>query len=240
MKKIKENLKLIIGIFIGVVISSTTLVYAASYLSRDILFTSTNPNWKAENVETALNDLYTISTVEYSMPTGTVISYMGKSAPAGYLTCDGTVYNISDYQALADHIKTQFGSSNYFGGDGKTTFAVPDLRGEFLRGTGTNSHANQGSGANVGEHQDATVMPFMSFNNNVGGMDGMSLTVEDSSFAQGYNRAFKNPDFLIDVANIGTRRNFYFKYDSSWLDDVAITYQTTRPTNTSVLYVIKF
>ena len=26
-------------------------------------------------------------------------------------------------------------SANYFGGDGETTFSVPDLRGEFLRGS---------------------------------------------------------------------------------------------------------
>ena len=39
-------------------------------------------------------------------------------------------------------------------GDGVTTFKVPNLLGEFLRGTGTNSYTNQGSGANVGVHQD--------------------------------------------------------------------------------------
>lgn len=65
-------------------------------------------------------------------PVGTIISYMGKTAPTGYLICDGTVKNVSEYPALAQHIKTQFGSSNYFGGDGTTTFAVPDLRGRFL------------------------------------------------------------------------------------------------------------
>ena len=75
-------------------------------------------------------------------PIGTIISYMGNNPPKDYLSCDGTVYNISDYQALADFINTEFGSYDFFGGDGTTTFAVPDLRGEFLRGTGTNSHTN--------------------------------------------------------------------------------------------------
>ena len=81
---------------------------------------------------------------------------MGNNTPDYFLSCDGTVYNISDYPYLAEHFKTEFGSYNYFGGNGTTTFAVPDLRGEFLRGTGTNSHASQGSGESVGIHQDGT------------------------------------------------------------------------------------
>ena len=92
-------------------------------------------------------------------PIGTVIAVMGKSAPANYLVCDGSVYNILDYQDLANYFETQFEAKNFFGGDGETTFAVPDLRGEFLRGAGTNSHNNQGSGDNVGVHQDGTQLP---------------------------------------------------------------------------------
>jgi len=59
-------------------------------------------------------------------PIGTINPYMGTVAPIGWLACDGTVYNISDYSDLATHIASQFGSTNFFGGDGTTTFAVPD------------------------------------------------------------------------------------------------------------------
>ena len=61
-------------------------------------------------------------------PVGTIISFMGTIAPEGFLTCDGAVLNITDYPKLASHFETQFGSKNHFGGDGETTFAVPDLR----------------------------------------------------------------------------------------------------------------
>ena len=94
-------------------------------------------------------------------PVGTIISVMGVNAPANYLKCDGTVYNISDYPELATYFYLQFGSKNKFGGNGTTTFAVPDLRGEFLRGTGTNSHSGNGNGAAVGAHQNATYIPFL-------------------------------------------------------------------------------
>ena len=69
-------------------------------------------------------------------PVGNIISFMGTIAPSGYLICDGAEVNIADYPNLANHFETQFGSKNYFGGNGTTTFAVPDLRNEFLRGHG--------------------------------------------------------------------------------------------------------
>jgi len=50
---------------------------------------------------------------------------MGTSAPAHYLTCDGTEYNIADYPDLVKHLIDNYGVANYFGGDGETTFAVP-------------------------------------------------------------------------------------------------------------------
>lgn len=60
-------------------------------------------------------------------PIGTIIPYMGKTAPADYLACDGAEYNITDYPDLSSFITTQFGSVNYFGGDGTKTFAVPNV-----------------------------------------------------------------------------------------------------------------
>lgn len=60
-------------------------------------------------------------------PIGTIISYIGTAAPKDYLVCDGAEYNIADYSELARFFRSQFGASNYFGGDGTTTFAVPNI-----------------------------------------------------------------------------------------------------------------
>lgn len=60
-------------------------------------------------------------------PIGTIIPYMGKTAPEDYLACDGAEYSITDYPDLSSFITTQFGSVNFFGGDGTKTFAVPNL-----------------------------------------------------------------------------------------------------------------
>lgn len=65
---------------------------------------------------------------------GTVISFAGSTSPTGYLTCDGSAISRSTYASLFAAIGTTWGSGN-----GTTTFNVPDLRGYFLRGSGTSS-----------------------------------------------------------------------------------------------------
>lgn len=67
-------------------------------------------------------------------PAGKVIQYAGTSAPTGYIACDGSAISRSTYSALFSAISTTWGSGN-----GTTTFNVPDLRGAFLRGSGTSS-----------------------------------------------------------------------------------------------------
>ena len=165
-------------------------------------------------------------------PTGTVISYMGNNVPSGYLSCDGTVYNISEYQALANQIKNEFGSYNYYGGDGTTTFAVPDLRGEFLRGTGTATR-NVGSGANVGVHQDPTYH-FNLYKN---------ATSNLLAFYGPETSGILNRDKLYNInedgSNNGTTSGHRF-YGESYTSLLSAMYYSSRPTNTSVLYCIKY
>ena len=81
------------------------------------------------------NNITSIIGDEENMPIGTIISFMDTKAPFGYLACNGSVINIADHKKLADFFTDQFGSSNYFGGDGQVTFALPDLNNRFLKGS---------------------------------------------------------------------------------------------------------
>jgi microcystin-dependent protein len=56
-------------------------------------------------------------------PVGSVTAYALATPPAGWLLCDGTVHNISSYPALGA------GLGSTYGGNGTTTFAVPNLKG---------------------------------------------------------------------------------------------------------------
>lgn len=68
------------------------------------------------------------------VPTGSITSFLGTTAPDGWVLMNGTLYQIADYPNLANFIEQQFGTKNHFGGDGETTFAVPDLSGRFVLG----------------------------------------------------------------------------------------------------------
>ena len=193
-------------------------------------------------IVTEIGKTVTIDPVEYvdstkgieDTPVGHIIPYMGNNAPKHYLICDGGEYNIVDYPYLAQHFTDEFGSVNYFGGDGTTTFAVPDLRGEFLRGTGTNSHANQGSGATVGEHQDGTDIPVIAqyINNGTACLYTPGRKTDryphkmDSVPVEGYT-GFNS--VRLERAEQGNNTT-----------DIRRETITTRPTNTSVLYCIKY
>jgi microcystin-dependent protein len=67
--------------------------------------------------------------VDLGVPTGTVIYFASSTAPAGFLKANGALVSRTTYAALFAAIGTTFGA-----GDGSTTFALPDLRGEFVRG----------------------------------------------------------------------------------------------------------
>ena len=162
-------------------------------------------------------------------PVGHIISFMGKTAPKHYLICDGKIYNISDYPKLAEFIEKEFGACNYFGGDGVTTFAVPDLRGEFLRGYDpTNIRDPQGSTRGIGKHQDATKLPQYGINNTKNSIyatknteANLGISNKDSEILQG----------SVDVLDcIGISR----------ATTITTNTFTTRPTNINVLYCIKY
>jgi len=74
----------------------------------------------------------TAGIVSGGIPAGAVMSFAMNSAPAGWLAADGTAVSRSTYAALFAAISTTYGA-----GDGSTTFALPDLRGIFVRGSGS-------------------------------------------------------------------------------------------------------
>jgi microcystin-dependent protein len=69
--------------------------------------------------------------VDFANPAlGQVIMFAGNYAPTGWAICDGSLMSISQNTALFSILGTTYG------GDGKTTFGLPDLRGRVPIGTG--------------------------------------------------------------------------------------------------------
>lgn len=73
----------------------------------------------AAALEAALGELFA----------GSIAYFASSSAPAGWLKANGTTVSRTTYARLFSRIGTTFGA-----GDGSTTFDLPDLRGEFVRG----------------------------------------------------------------------------------------------------------
>ena len=63
------------------------------------------------------------------VPTGTILAHAANTPPTGFLECNGSAISRSTYATLFATISTTFGV-----GDGSSTFALPDLRGQFIRG----------------------------------------------------------------------------------------------------------
>jgi len=63
------------------------------------------------------------------VPSGAVFCIAVASVPSGYLECNGAAVSRTTYAALFAVIGEQYGAGN-----GSSTFNIPDLRGEFIRG----------------------------------------------------------------------------------------------------------
>ena len=142
-----------------------------------------------------------------SVPSGTVIYHAASTAPTGFIKANGATLSRTTYADLFAAIGTVFGA-----GDGSTTFLVPDLRGEFMRGwddsRGIDASRVFGSAQaeEVGEHDHGVAAGVYIWMNGVAGA----------------GRAYGNG-----------ATDFY----ATWLDYAS---NETRPRNIALLACIKF
>lgn len=78
---------------------------------------------------TDLADL--VHSIAYEVIPGSIIAYLGRSVPAGYLLCNGGTIQRSQYPRLVPVL----GSIPEFQGDGSTTLVLPNLQGRFAEFT---------------------------------------------------------------------------------------------------------
>jgi microcystin-dependent protein len=86
-------------------------------------------------VPTSALQAATKSYVDLGSPAGIIAPFAGTTAPSGWLACDGSVVSQTTYASLYAAI----GSTWNTGSEGAGNFRLPDFRGTFLRGSGTNA-----------------------------------------------------------------------------------------------------
>jgi len=115
--------------------TSSTALVSTGDTTGNLVF-QTNGSTTALTIDTAQNvtvagDLTVNGTIVgvSGVLAGTVIWFAANTAPTGYLKANGANVSRTTYASLFAAIGTVFGV-----GDGSTTFGLPDLRGEFIRG----------------------------------------------------------------------------------------------------------
>lgn len=115
--------------------------------ASEITYDNTESGMAATNVQDAITELSTAPKGGPGVPVGSVFWLATKTAPEGYLICDGSAVSRTEYADLFAAVGTTFGA-----GDGSTTFALPNLQAAFIRGAGS----QDGYSATFGEKQEAT------------------------------------------------------------------------------------
>lgn len=153
------------------------------------------------------------------LPSGTVLPFAGSTAPSGWILCDGSAINRTTYSALFSAISTTYGS-----GDGSTTFNVPDCRGIFIAGSGsqtissityTRTHGAK-QGDSIQGHKHGLVGRYSS------GSGPTSIAVTNLSSPATIDAA-SNMDNMISDGSNGSPRSG----------------TETRPANIAMNYIIK-
>lgn len=101
--------------------------WQALNIASSIDYNNSTSGLTATDVQDALDEL--ADDVSTAVPAGAVMHFARNTAPTGWLKANGAAVSRSTYSALFSAIGTTFGS-----GDGSTTFNLPDMRGEFMRG----------------------------------------------------------------------------------------------------------
>ena len=156
-----------------------------------------------------------------STPIGSVIAFMGMEVPNGWMTANGAEISRAEYPELFSAIGVIYGSGN-----NATTFNIPDLRGEFIRGwddgRGVDNDRQLGSyqaDAFQGHHHDSYQVMGHETGNHYSS-SGLAGALNTSTSSSGNFPNVKNPT-------------------TDGLNGAPRTGPETRPRNIAVMYIIR-
>lgn len=170
----------------------------------------------------AITDMYTVANI------GEIFWWAQSTPPADSLVCDGRAISRTNYSELFNVIGTTFGT-----GDGSTTFNLPDLRGEFIRGYDpSNARDPMGSTRGFGKHQDGTSQPLISSWRDTSANALVSIPIAATT------NTGVNPTGTDSIKYTGLKMKDYALATTNGGGDSATF--TSRPTNINLLPCIRY
>ena len=177
------------------------------------------------------------------VPSGAVFCIAVASVPSGYLECNGAAVSRTTYAALFAIIGTNYGTGN-----GSSTFNLPDLRGEFIRGFDNGRGVD--SGRSVASSQSAQ---NQSHNHSA----SATSTAGAHSHSLNYQRKHVEDTGTAAITDIrreggdgdGGSQTFTNDTTSGFMNNATVSVSTSvsignqgseaRPRNIAMMYVIK-
>ena len=166
------------------------------------------------------NELGEMQKVVINAGVGFVLPYYGETAPPGTLACDGSEISRAAYNELFAVLGTKAGA-----GDGSTTFNLPDLRGQFVRGTGGNAAA-------MGTAQEDAIRNILGTFKTCVFSTGSGVLYDVTGVFTREATSIQNDT----VSPLSTQQNVHqFTFSA---DDVVPTAVENRPVNVALLWCI--
>ena len=222
--------------------SNWVALQAAATVSSNLTFTLPSADGSnGQFLQTNGSGALSFSTVQ-GVPSGAVFCIAVATVPSDYLECNGAAVSRTTYSALFAVIGTAYGAGN-----GSSTFNLPDLRGEFVRGfdngkgtdsgrsiatsqgeaTKAHNHSATGSSSSTGAHNHA-----FKASNRAGDEDAWS----------GANKGFIGDNDGAAFTQAADTNKIYDNSNHSHTITVSVSNSSgaeTRPRNIAMMYVIK-
>ena len=231
---------------------------AAPLASPALTGTPTAPTATAGTNTTQLaTTAFVNAAADASSPPGMVAHFARSSAPTGWIKANGAAVSRATYAALFSAIGTTFGS-----GDGSTTFNLPDLRAEFIRGWDDGRGVDQSRGfgsyqgdENKSHNHTATTSESGSHSHaitvNASGSHSHNIYGNDLIGADWTNTVAQNPDaalsgtYLLGSTDAAGSHTHTATAASSGAHSHSLTTSNsggteTRPRNVALLACIKY
>lgn len=207
--------------------AATTVELAVrSLVSRDIVLA----DGSAASV-LAWSATSTTTPTQAVVPSGAIMPFAAVlSGISGWLLCDGSAYSRTTYAALFALIGTSYGA-----GDNSTTFNVPDLRGYFIRGQGTNADgtASAALGAKQAQATKLPSTPFTGTTDNPGDHTHNTLAADSAAGTGPYHGEMTSASNPQNIATTAAGAHTHAVTISGGGDS------ETRPPNIALAYYIK-